>query len=60
MLLRYLEKLSPMRYVNHSNEVAEYMMVLGLNNLGKSFLTTNAFISKKIPYSEARPEKDND
>lgn len=34
----YRNKLSPMRFIDYSGEVAEYMMVLGLNELGKSFL----------------------
>lgn len=33
----YRRKLSPMRYIDHSGEVAEYMMILSLNELGRSF-----------------------
>lgn len=45
-----------MRYIDHAGEVAEYMMILNLNELGKSFLQVNDYISKNRPYSSARPQ----
>ena len=50
--------LEPMRGVIHSGEVAEYMLVLGLNDLGEAFLSVDEFVSKAQPYSQARPEGD--
>lgn len=44
-----------MRSIVHVGEVAEYMMVLNLNDLGKSFLIVDDFVSKKRPYVDARP-----
>ena len=52
----FRSKLSPMRYIDHAGEVAEYMMILNLNELGKSFLQVNDYISKNRPYSSARPQ----
>lgn len=42
----FRKKLDPMRSVEHSWEVAEYMLILKLNELGKSFLTVDEFVSK--------------
>lgn len=50
----FREKLDPMRSINHSGEVAEYMLVLTLNELGKSFLNVDKFVSQNQPYSDAR------
>lgn len=50
----FRQKLDPMRSIDHSGEVAEYMLVLTLNELGKSFLTVDKFVSQNQPYSEAR------
>ncbi|EAC4953486.1 DUF4365 domain-containing protein [Listeria monocytogenes] len=52
----YRRKLSPMRSINHSGEVAEYMMVLSLNELGRSFLNVDKFVSQNRPYTVARPK----
>ena len=52
----YRRKLSPMRSINHSGEVAEYMMVLSLNELGRSFLNVDEFVSQNRPYVEVRPK----
>lgn len=52
----FRRKLSPMRSINHSGEVAEYMMELSLNELGKSFLYIDNFVSQNQPYVDARPE----
>lgn len=51
----YREKLNPMRSVIHSGEMAEYMIRLELNELGKAFLSVDEFVSKKQPYSNTRP-----
>lgn len=54
----FRKKLKPMRSINHSGEVAEYMMILSLNDLGRSFLAVDEFVSKSQPYSDARPEEE--
>lgn len=54
----FRKKLSPMRIIEHSGEVAEYMLKLDLNELGKSFLVVDDFVSKKQPYSDARPKEE--
>lgn len=53
----YRKKLNPMRSINPSGEVAEYMMVLSLNELGKSFLNVDKFVSQNQPYVNARPKE---
>ena len=52
----FRKKLSPMRYIDHAGEVAEYMMILDLNVLGQSFLEVDNYVSEGHPYSSARPE----
>lgn len=54
----FRKKLRPMRSINHSGEVAEYMMILSLNSLGRSFLAVDEFVSKSQPYTKARPKED--
>lgn len=49
--------LDPVRYIDRAGEVAEYMMVLSLNELGRSFLQVDEFVSKNQPYVETRPNK---
>ena len=51
----FRKKLSPMRSIDHAGEVSEYMMVLTLNELGKSFLKIDNFVSQNRPYASARP-----
>ena len=51
----FRKKLDPMRSINHSGEVDEYMMILSINKLGKSFLKVDEFVSQKQPYIDARP-----
>ena len=51
-------KLDPMRSVDHSGEVAEYMFELSLNELGESFLCLDEYLSKERQYSKARPEEE--
>ena len=53
---QFRKKLPPIRYIDHSGEVAEYMLVLSLNELGKSFLEVDKFISETRLYTKARPE----
>ncbi|MGH1977574.1 DUF4365 domain-containing protein [Rothia sp. L_38] len=52
----FRQKLNPMRFIDHAGEVAEYMLVLSLNELGQSFLNLEQFISENRPYAKARPE----
>ena len=52
----FRSKLDPMRYIDHAGEVGEYMLILSLNELGKSFLQVDDFVSKNRPYSSARPK----
>ena len=44
-----------MRNIEHSGEVAEYMLVLSLNELGKAFLRIDKFVSQNQPYIDVRP-----
>lgn len=54
---QYREKLEPIRSIDHAGEVAEYMLILSLNDLGKSFLKVNEFVSQNNSYAIARPEE---
>lgn len=56
----FREKLNPMRYVDHSREVAEYMLDLSLNDLGKAFLKVNDYVSNHFTYTSARPKEKGD
>lgn len=56
----FRRKLNPMRSINYSGEVAEYMMILSLNELGESFLNVDKFVSHNQPYSGTRPIGEND
>ena len=51
---KFRKKLDPMRSIDHSGEVAEYMMILSLNELGESFLNVDKFVSQSQPYVGAR------
>ena len=51
----YRKKLNPMRSIIHAGGVAEYMMILKLNELGEAFLSVDEFVSNKQPYSDTRP-----
>ena len=53
----FRRKLDPMRSIIHSGEVAEYMLVLSLNELGRSFLNVDQFVSQNQPYIMARPKE---
>lgn len=50
----YRHKLNPIRSIDHSGEVAEYMLVLHLNKLGHSFLAVNEFVSQSQVYADIR------
>jgi len=52
----FREKLSPMRSIDHAGEVAEYMMILSLNELGQAFLEVDRFVSQNQPYAATRPD----
>lgn len=54
----YRRKLNSIRSIDHSGEVAEYMLVLSLNKLGRSFLTVNEFVSQNQVYAGTRPKED--
>lgn len=53
----FRQKLNPMRSINDFGEVAEYMFILSLNELGKSFLNVYNYISQNQVYVRARPQK---
>ena len=52
----FRRKLNPMRSIDHAGEVAEYMMVVSLNELGRSFLNIDKFVSQNQPYADTRPK----
>lgn len=52
----FRKSLNPMRGVDHAGEVAEYMLVLTLNDLGKVFLKIDEFVSNTQPYNSVRPK----
>lgn len=53
----YRRGLDPMRSIDHSGEVAEYMLKLSLNELGRSFLAVDNYVSQNHPYTNVRPKK---
>ena len=53
----YCRKLDSIRSIDHSGEVAEYMLELSLNKLGRSFLTVNEFVSQNQVYADTRPKE---
>ena len=52
----FRKRLKPMRSINHSGEVAEYMLTLSINELGRSFLTVENYIAQDQPYTKAVPK----
>lgn len=58
--VEYRTMLPPIRSIDHAGEVAEYMLILTLNDLGKSFLRVNEFVSQTQVYAGARPEGELD
>lgn len=55
----FRKDLDPMRSIDHAGEVAEYMFVLGLNELGYSFLKINEFVTQTQIYQKTRPMEMN-
>lgn len=53
----FRKELKPMRSIDYSGEVAEYMLVLSLNELGKAFLSVDKYVSQNQAYSDARPKE---
>lgn len=43
--------------IDHAGEVAECMMVLKLNKLGRAFLEMDKFVSQNNPYAGTRPKE---
>lgn len=55
----FRSKLKPIRGIlANCGEIAEYMLVLGLNDLGNSFLLINEFVSNEQVYALTRPKED--
>lgn len=54
----FRKTLDPIRAIDHIGEVDEYMLILSLNELGRSFLYVENFISKPQSYADARPNKE--
>ncbi len=52
---QFRKKLNPIRSIDYAGEVAEYMLVLSLNELGRAFLTVDSYVSHIRPYKDARP-----
>ncbi len=50
--------LDPMRGIDHAGEVTEYMFVLRLNELGRSFLNVDRYVSLSRLYVDVRPEEE--
>ncbi len=55
----FRKKLDPMRGIDRAGEVAEYMFILGLNELGRSFLNVDRYVSLPRPYVDARPKTES-
>lgn len=56
----YRKKLDPMRSIDRMGEVAEYMLVLTLNDLGESFLRVNDFVTQNQVYAGTRPKGESE
>lgn len=54
----FRKSLDPIRSIDHSGEVAEFLLVLNLNDLGISFLNVDKYVSQSHPYSVARPNEE--
>jgi hypothetical protein len=54
----FRRKLDPLRSIDYSGEVAEYMLVLSLNDLGRAFLKVNEYVSQSQAYAGTRPTED--
>lgn len=53
----FRSKLNSIRSIDHAGEVAEYMLVLHLNEFGRAFLCVDQFVSNDKPYVVARPKR---
>ena len=53
---RVLDSLNPMRSIDHGGELAEFMLNLQLNDLGRSFLAVDNYLMRESLYSKARPK----
>lgn len=51
-----LDSLNPMRSIDHGGELAEFMLHLQLNDLGRSFLAVDDYLMEESLYSKARPK----
>lgn len=51
-----LDSLDPVRAIDHGGEVAEYMLNLQINDLGRSFLAVDDYLIGEGLYSRARPK----
>lgn len=54
---QFRNSLDPMRSIDHAGEVAEFMFVLSLNELGRAFLRVDKYVSQARPYANARPNE---
>ncbi len=54
----FRKSLDPMRFIDHVGEVAEYMLVLSLNELGESFLNVDKYVSHPRLYADTRPNEE--
>ena len=48
--------LNPMRFIDHGGEIAEFMLNLRLNDLGRSFLAIDGYLMRESLYCKARPK----
>ncbi len=53
----YRSSLPPIRGIDHRGEVSEFMLIMRLNDLGKSFLTVDRYISDPQLYSDTKPQE---
>ncbi len=51
-----LDSLNPMRFIDHGGEIAEFMLNLRLNDLGRSFLAIDGYLMRESLYCKARPK----
>ena len=51
-----LDSLNPMRSIDHGGEIAEFMLNLRLNDLGRSFLAIDGYLMRESLYCKARPK----
>lgn len=51
-----LDSLNPLRSIDHGGEIAEFMLNLRLNDLGRSFLAIDDYLMRESLYCKARPK----